>query len=113
MTVDMLHERLSRALPASLEKDREALVQMAARLSRRGTGILDPFEHALALRAGRLHDLSPLQVLSRGYAMAQDSQGRVISSIEAVAPGDEIDVSISDGVLRCTIDDIAASRAAE
>lgn len=113
MTVDMLHERLSRALPASLEKDQEALAHMAARLSRRGTGMLDPFEHALALRAGRLHDLSPLQILSRGYAMAQDSRGRVVSSIEAVAPGDEIDVSISDGVLRCTIDDIAASRAAE
>lgn len=113
MTVDMLHERLSRALPASLEKDQAALAQMEARLRRRGAGRLDPFEHALALRAGRLHDLSPLQVISRGYAMAQDAQGRVISSIEAVAPGDEIDVSISDGVLRCTIDDIAASRAAE
>ncbi len=113
MTVDMLHERLSRALPASLEKDQAALAQMEARLRRQGAGMLDPFEHALALRAGRLHDLSPLQVLSRGYAMAQDTRGRVVSSIETVAPGDEIDVSISDGVLRCTIDDIAASRAAE
>ncbi|MDO5357847.1 exodeoxyribonuclease VII large subunit [Slackia faecicanis] len=113
MTVDMLHERLSRALPASLEKDRAALAEMTARLRRQGAGMFDPFEHALALRAGRLHDLSPLQVLSRGYAMAKDSQGRVVSSVEAVAPGEKIDVSISDGVLRCTVDDIAASHAAE
>lgn len=113
LTLDMLHERLSRALPACLEKDKAALETMAARLKGRGASMTDPFDHALALRAGRLHDLSPLAVLSRGYAMASNAEGRVVSSIESVSPGERIDVSISDGVLHCTIDDIAAIRAAE
>ncbi|MDO5042011.1 MAG: exodeoxyribonuclease VII large subunit [Slackia sp.] len=113
MTVDMLHERLSRALPASLEKDKSALETSAMRLKHCGQSMVGVFDHALALRAARLHDLSPLAVLSRGYAMASDTAGRVVSSVGAVSPGERIDVSLSDGVLRCTIDDIAATRAAE
>ena len=113
MTVDMLHERLSRALPGCLEKDRATLESSASRLAAKGAALLDPYEHAFSLRAGRLHDLSPLAVLSRGYAMACDEGGRVVSSVGAVAVGERVDVSVSDGVLRCTIDEIAASPAAE
>ena len=113
MTVDMLHERLSRALPGCLEKDRATLESSASRLAAKGAALLDPYEHAFSLRAGRLHDLSPLAVLSRGYAMACDEGGRVVSSVGAVAVGERVDVSVSDGVLRCMIDEIAASPAAE
>lgn len=113
ITVDMLHERLSRALPGCLEKNWASLAGLSSRLGAKGAVMLDSFEHGIALRAGRLHDLSPLSVLSRGYAIARDDEGRVVASVAAVELGEQIDVSLRDGVLRCTIDDIAAPQAAE
>ncbi|MDO4443510.1 MAG: exodeoxyribonuclease VII large subunit [Slackia sp.] len=113
MTVDMLHERLSRALPGCMERNAAAVESLSKRLCIKGAHAFDSFEHDLALRAGRLHDLSPLSVLSRGYAMARDEEGRVVTSSADVSSGQRIDVSLCDGVLHCTIDEIAALSAAE
>lgn len=106
VTLDMLHERLARALPASLERDLSAIEGYERRLRKKGSQFAMPFEHALALRAGRLHDLSPLAVIARGYAIARDEDGHVVKSAAGVNPGDSIDISISDGTLSCTVDSV-------
>ena len=54
--------------------------------------------------AASLDALSPLKVLSRGYAVASDSGGKVLRSVGDVAPGDEIEVTLQDGSLSCTVD---------
>ncbi len=51
----------------------------------------------------KLDAMSPLKVLSRGYAMAQTEQGEVIRSIRQVEPGDHIRVSLSDGILSAAV----------
>ena len=53
---------------------------------------------ALAVLAGKLSALDPTAVLSRGYAIAahRDS-GRVVRSVADVAPGEPLDVRVSDG----------------
>ena len=76
---------------------------MQRRLCDRAKTSFERFEHDLALRAGRLHDLSPLAVLSRGYAIAKDEEGSVVRSINAVHGGDRIDVAVSDGVISCSV----------
>jgi exodeoxyribonuclease VII large subunit len=43
--------------------------------------------------------MSPLKVLTRGYAMAQKENGEVIKSTKQITPGESIYVAISDGVL--------------
>lgn len=106
LTVDMLHDRLSRALPSSLEKDALRLGRLAERMHASGSNLAQPFEHQLALRAGRLHDLSPLAVLSRGYAMAQDAQGHVVSKVSQVALGDSLVLSVSDGAISCEVSQV-------
>ena len=62
----------------------------------------------LALAAARLDDLSPLAVLARGFSIARDGSGAVVRSVEAVAPGDALAVTVADGELDCLI---RASRA--
>ena len=103
LTLDLLHDRLSRALPECLAKDSLHLNDMQRRLCDRAKTSFERFEHDLALRAGRLHDLSPLAVLSRGYAIAKDEEGSVVRSIHAVHSGDRIDVAVSDGVISCSV----------
>ena len=56
--------------------------------------------------AARLHDLSPLAIIGRGYAMAKGADGRVVSSVDGVAAGDRLVVALSDGELDCTVDDV-------
>lgn len=45
----------------------------------------------------KLDAMSPLKVLSRGYAMAQIQDGEVLRSVKQVKPGDPIDIHVSDG----------------
>ena len=59
----------------------------------------------IALTA-KLDAMSPLKVLTRGYAMAQDSSGEVVRSVTQVQPGDMINVSFSDGKLSATVTDV-------
>ena len=51
----------------------------------------------IALRTSRLHDLSPLNVLDRGYAIARTGEGGVVKSVGAVSPGDGLRITVSDG----------------
>ncbi len=52
--------------------------------------------HLKALDA-RLHALSPLAVLDRGYALVQGSDGTLIRSSEQLAPGDTVTTRLSRG----------------
>ncbi len=47
----------------------------------------------------KLDAMSPLKVLSRGYAMTQNSQGDVVRSVNQVELGERISISLSDGKL--------------
>jgi len=59
----------------------------------------------IALTA-KLDALSPLKVLTRGYAMAQKADGEVVRSVSQVETGDQINVSFSDGSLLATVTDV-------
>lgn len=45
----------------------------------------------------KLDAMSPLKVLSRGYAMAQNQDGEVVRSVRQVQSGDKISITVSDG----------------
>ena len=62
--------------------------------------------HRLSKLSGQLHTLSPLQVLSRGYAIIQDKNQQTIKSTAQVCTGQQITVTLSDGVLDCTVDEV-------
>lgn len=98
-----LQERLNRAATFYLSQGSQCLQSAQERLMQQQGHALEAFEHAFALRAGRLHDLSPLAVLARGYAMAQDETGHVVKSVAAAPAGSDINVALSDGTLHCTV----------
>jgi exodeoxyribonuclease VII large subunit len=56
--------------------------------------------------AARLHALSPLAVLGRGYAVCwNDEKTSIIRSEQAVRTGDAVRVTLADGELRCRVED--------
>ena len=59
----------------------------------------------LASLSGKLDALSPLKVLSRGYAIAE-REGAPIKSARSVKTGDRIDLRLSDGRLGCSVEEI-------
>ena len=56
----------------------------------------------IALTA-KLDAMSPLKVLSRGYAMAQTEGGEILRSVQQTQPGDHLTVSLSDGKLTAQV----------
>jgi len=57
-----------------------------------------------------LHAVSPLETMSRGYAIVSTAEGgAVISSVSQVSAGDSVSARLEDGVLDCTVDRIRQS----
>lgn len=64
---------------------------------------LDVEMRRFAALTAKLDALSPLKVLSRGYAMAQKSDGTVVKSASQVELGENIALSLGQGSLKCTV----------
>ena len=54
----------------------------------------------------KLDAMSPLKVLTRGYAMAQTEDGCLIRSISDVRPQEQITVSLTDGNFTATVNEV-------
>lgn len=66
--------------------------------------IKDKSKYQLSALAGKLNSLSPLNVLSRGYAIVQSQEdGKLIKSILDIKQSDRLMVSISDGKIDCEV----------
>lgn len=67
-------------------------------------------ERYIALTA-KLDAMSPLKVLTRGYAMAHKSDGSVLRSVKETELGERITVRLHDGSLSTTVMDIKENEA--
>lgn len=105
-TVEAAERRLAYLGEHFGERPRQTLDGARGRMLRAGATMTEPYRAAVAVGAARLHDLSPLATIGRGYAMAKGEDGKVVSSVEAVATGERIVVALSDGELDCTVDGI-------
>jgi len=103
-SVDLLTERLERAIPLRLVRADEALSQQRNALGRAGERLLEGPGTQMRLLAARLEALSPLKVLARGYAYATLPQtGAIVKHIAQVEVGDELALRLADGKLQTTI----------
>jgi exodeoxyribonuclease VII large subunit len=55
--------------------------------------------------AARLHALSPLATLGRGYAVARAADGRTLSRVADLGPGAPFELLVSDGAVRARVSD--------
>jgi exodeoxyribonuclease VII large subunit len=60
----------------------------------------------LGLAAASLDALSPLAVLQRGYAIAQDASGKPLRDAAVVNPGDGVSVRLAKGRLNTRVETV-------
>ncbi|HEY0888573.1 MAG TPA: exodeoxyribonuclease VII large subunit [Nocardioides sp.] len=102
--LDGLRSRPALADPRSLLDARltevDALRERARRtLEHRLDRAADDIDHHRA----RARALSPLATLQRGYAVVQDAEGHVVSSVAGVAPGATVSIRVADGRVAATV----------
>ena len=64
---------------------------------------------ALALKETVIASSDPRNILSRGYVLVTDGQGRVLKSARRISPGDRIGVRFSDGSLTAEVTGVLPS----
>ena len=109
--MDRRRARALRSFESRGLRDAGARVSLVARRFSQGLGLLlrsvrpavEGRRKSLAEAAARLDALSPLAVLSRGYALATTPEGRILLSATDVSPGDAVLVRLSKGRLRTTV----------
>jgi exodeoxyribonuclease VII large subunit len=93
--------------PQSYFEQREiTLNHLAKRLANGQDGILNRKMLRYTQLTAKLDALSPLKVLSRGYAMVQKQGGEVVRSVKQIHRHDVLSVSFSDGVVTANVDRI-------
>ncbi len=61
-------------------------------------------KNRLSASAAALDALSPLKVLSRGYAIPAKPDGTVVRSAQNVVKGEKLSLCLQDGQIECTVD---------
>ena len=89
-----------------LDQKRQILERVRERMLSAQMRSIDRKKQDFIGLTAKLDAMSPMKVLTRGYAMTQSDSGDVIRSVRQTAPGDSIRISMSDGVLRATVTDV-------
>ena len=87
MELDRLRDRMLTAEERSLSRSRERFVALTAALDA----------------------MSPLRVLSRGYAIASDGSGRCVRSVRELEAGKSLSLRFADGSADCLVEDVRRS----
>ena len=106
-TLRQRRERVSRLIPRDprrrLADARLRSDELYDKLLRASKRDLEQRRQRLAMRAGRLDALSPLAVLSRGYAVALKG-GRAVRGAGELAVGDALDLRLHEGGARVRVE---------
>lgn len=98
--------RLKYLSPESRLRDRrQALVDFEDTLRRAMDNKLQQYRHRLGIYLERYQGLSPLAKLNQGYSFVTDTDGRGITSVSQVKPGDRVEISVTDGVIQAEVSD--------
>lgn len=103
-------ERLGRSRmltdPGAYFRDRRLLLDYQGQRLGHGAGqILSRARERLARDSAALDAMSPLKVLGRGYSIARNENGTLIASVKDAAPGERLELRLSDGSLVCRVEE--------
>ena len=82
--LDHLRNKLGSAMESAIERKKREQVRLAAALDA----------------------MSPLGVITRGYAVASDESGRVVTSVHMIRKGSRLRLKLSDGSAECQVESV-------
>lgn len=105
----LLENKLIRLQNLSLEKklsdNKKKLADIKNGLNNAMDNIIKDRQHAFNIYLERLKGLSPLDKLSQGYSYVSDSSGKNIRKTEDVDNGNELNIYVTDGIIKATVTD--------
>jgi exodeoxyribonuclease VII large subunit len=101
-----LGHRLGRGVSQSLNRQQLQLQPMAARFQRGVRDMPMQAQHRLDKFELLLGSLDPALVLKRGYAWLQNQEGRALSSVKDLAPGQIVQARLADGQADLSVNSI-------
>ena len=106
MQLDSATERLARSMSLQCGLARTELLRRQERLPGAWRTALNTRQKTAGTLTARLDAMSPLKVLSRGYSVTENTDGRIIRSAEELQPGEIIRIRLSRGAAEATVDHI-------
>lgn len=88
-----------------LVQRRKTLELLSGRVFTAQTRVLHSHRQRFVAATAKLDAMSPLKVLTRGYAMVQNGEHTVVRSVKQTFSGDQLSISLSDGILTATVTD--------
>ncbi len=85
-----------------LNENRQNLLYLSEKLDSAATTHFQGKKLRLSTLAGKLDALSPLKVISRGYALVNTNKS-IIASVEQVNIGDNVEITLSNGCLQAQV----------
>lgn len=108
--LDYLTQRLNAQHPQQrLQQTQQKLQRLVKDLQQSITNQQQIRHLKLQQQAARLHTLSPLNTLSRGYALAETQDQQLLRSTQQVQKGDSVRIWLAQGALDCTVDTLAVA----
>ena len=97
-------KRVMRDHLAYVQDKRMELVHVQQRLGDLSGAAVARKRQKFSELAASLDAMSPLKVLGRGYAMAQNEAGQILKSHRDVTAGERVSVTLGEGGFTCTVD---------
>lgn len=88
-----------------INDSRRNLLYLSERLTDVAQKTIDTNKIKFSRLAGKLDALSPLKVISRGYALVSSDSG-IVKSVKNINKGDSVKVELSDGSFNATVTEI-------
>ena len=88
---------------ASFEGKKQNLQLLKNRLIAAQSGRVAAERQRFVAQVGKLDAMSPMKVLTRGYAMVATEEGKLVRSVSDVKPKQPIAVRVSDGTIVATV----------
>ena len=88
---------------ASFEGKKQNLQLLKNRLIAAQSGRVAAERQRFVTQVGKLDAMSPMKVLTRGYAMVATEEGKLVRSVSDVKPKQPIAVRVSDGTIVATV----------
>lgn len=89
LALDFLHKRLIAAAQQETSQHRQRFIRLTAKLDA----------------------MSPLKVLSRGYSMVKNEQGRIVKACADASVGENLSITVSDGQMQAQVTQIQEEKA--
>ena len=84
-------------------KQKDRLLGLKKQLAAAQSNIVSRYRQRFLTDTAKLDAMSPLKVLTRGYAMVESEEGMVVRSVRQLTAGSQVSIRLSDGTFDANI----------